>query len=133
MAGPPQHTAPVLLPTILVRPYTSYSLSGSSSQHVATSAASLWQHSKQLCMYQLCLELTMPDSRVLGQDVGGEKEGLSWINYPDFYKEGKPGNKIATCAAAVPGRFVPHPTRCHISTNAAMLEQLSRPEWQQQA
>jgi len=51
---------------------------------------------------------------------GRGRDGLSWINYPDFYKEGKPGNKIATCAAAVPGRFVPHPPGGHISTNAAM-------------
>jgi len=56
--------------------------------------------------------------------------GLSWAE-PD-YKEGKPGNKIATGAAVVPGREVSPPPG-HISTNAAMLEQLSRPEWQQQA
>lgn len=76
MAGPPQHTAPVLLPTILVRPYTSYSLSGSSSQqccHISSKFVAAQLH--QLCMYQLCLELTMPDSRVLGQDVG---EGKGW-------------------------------------------------------
>lgn len=62
-------------------------------------------------LHQLCLELTMPDSRVLGQDVG---EGKGWAELDKLsrlLKEGKPGNKIATCAAAVPGRFVPHPTR----------------------
>jgi len=37
--------------------------------------------------------------------------GLSWAE-PD-YKEGKPGNKIATGAAVVPGREVLTPTRSH--------------------
>jgi len=45
----------------------------------------------------------------LGPGCGGN--GLSWVE-PD-YKEGKPGNKIATGAAVVPGREVLTPTRSH--------------------
>lgn len=55
----------------------------------------------------LCYEQTRI-AACWGQDVG---DGLSWVE-PD-YKEGKPGNKIATGAAVVPGREVLTPTRSH--------------------
>jgi len=55
----------------------------------------------------LCYELTR--IAFVGARMWGN--GLSWAE-PD-YKEGKPGNKIATGAAVVPGREVLTPTRSH--------------------